>query len=335
MLKRDDMLGKRIKQLLYLSLILIGYHLSILYAGPKPQAISYSTGVGSPITTSSTDLMTKGSWGVSQRIEYYPSRPFSDEKLLADPLSESQAGAYFNYLMINYGLGNNLSIGSSLPYNHTTNLRSATIDEEFNSFDVANLGNISGISDASFYALGRLFDQDKYPVSMAVLAGINTPTGKTNAKTRNGDLFATSDQPGNGAWVPFGGLIFSKKWDSLMMSTNLNYTQTTQGAQKTTLGSNFDYNIAAVYEVYTNKKTHFNIDGIIELNASSAAKDEVEGIKDNNSGGSNLFLSPGVRVNANEHVSFYLSLTLPLIEQYNGSQVKTKYGAISGIDISF
>jgi hypothetical protein len=61
-------------------------------------------------------------------------------------------------------------------------------------------------------------------------SGLNTSTGKNS--TRQDILFSPGDQPGSGAWIPFGGLIFSRQWhEKLELSTNLIYTQGTMGSQ--------------------------------------------------------------------------------------------------------
>lgn len=329
-------MAKSWHQACVLLLVFLYTYLSCAYAGPKQQAIGYSTGVSSPITTATTDLMPKGSWALSHRLDYYRNRPLSDLILIKEPFTESSDAGYFEYLMINYGLGTHVTLGGTLSYTHSTNFRAAAIDEQGEVSELLPLGTISGVADSNIYALGTLFDEtEQYPVSMAILAGLNIPTGMVNAGTRQGDLFAAADQPGSGAWGPFAALVFSKKWEKLMISLNLGYTQTTEGTQNTTLASFFEYNAAAVYQLYKNEKKKLSLDGIIELNSWTEAKNVVEGIEDDNSGGGGVFLSPGVRLNLRDTLSFYLSLSTPLLEQYNGRQIRTDYGIISGVDVYF
>lgn len=304
---------------------------STSHAVSTQKSVNYSTGVGSPVTTATADPMGKGEWGASQRTEYYPSKPLSNQTLLVHPNAESQNATLINYLLLSYGIGSNLTIGASLPYVYTSNLRAFTIDD-LETPRISNLGNISGVSDLNLFSLWRLFDENKYPVSMALLAGINAPTGKTTEIDNEGALFSASDQPGTGAWVPFAGLIFTKKWDAFSLSTNLIYTQFTEGAQNTTMGSILDFNIAAVFQLY--EKNNTNLDGILELNAEHASKNKTSGLIDSNSGGSTLFFIPGFRLNVNPSVSLYIGGTIPVIEHYYGVQVNDKIGAIAGIDFS-
>ncbi|MCE0723246.1 hypothetical protein [Legionella resiliens] len=305
-----------------------------LYAATFPQkSINYSVGLGSPITTSTADTMAKGEIGISLRTEYYPNALLSDQVLLEHPLAENQKSALTNYLSIFYGFGSNLTIGGSLPYVFNASISAANFDEETQVGSVINLGNDYGLGDANFFSLWRLVEENKHPVSLGLLSGINAPTGKTTVRDNNGILFSASDQPGSGAWIPFAGIIISKQFKRFSLSSNLIYTQSTEGAQETTLGSVFDYNFATVLELYQDEQTKLHIDGIMELNGEYIAKDNIAGLTDQNSGGHSIFLLPGLRVNMHV-ISCYLGVNVPLLQSYYGTQVKSKYGLTGGIDIS-
>lgn len=299
----------------------------------KGVAIKGATGIGSPITAFSAETMDKGTWGLSQRSEYYRNQPFSNDTLISNLLAESQTGTYFNYLMLNYGLSNSLTLGASLPYMYTSNLKAGQ-ENNLNIREVARLGNISGLSDLSFYALGQVLNNESSPILLSLILGLTVPTGKTNSLDTTSSLFSTSDQSGSGALSSINGLIFSKEWNSLEVSFNLTYTQNTKGSQQTILGSVWNYNLAAVYEFYKQEQKSRSLDGILELNGAIASEDTINGFKDVNSGGQSVFLLTGIRNNFNAVASIYLGLTLPLIERYHGAQLHTTYGLISGIDIS-
>jgi hypothetical protein len=317
----------------FTTLLVIGFlcYLPQLHAIARVQNVDNESGVGSPINTFTTDTMDKGSWGVSERADYYNNRTFSYLKMLADPVAEGQSGYFVNYLMINYGLTDNLTIGGTLPYSSIRNLQ---ISNGENSPLVTHLGNSSGVTNANMYALWRLVDYDTHPLALALLLGVNTPTGANKIQDNTGALFPTSYQPATGAWAPMAGVVFSKYWKKIEISSNMLYIQNTLGTQNTILGSLFDYNFALVYELYTSKKTDFNINGVLELNGEYAGKNKTNGIKDPYSGGNSIFLLPGLRANVNDTISLYSAVTIPLNESYNGSQVKTYYGVITGIDIS-
>lgn len=303
------------------------------YAAPEHQSLNYSTGIGSPITTTTADVLDVGGWSVSQRAEYYANKTLSDLTLLMHPTAESQTGSFVNYFMLNYGLSEKITVGASLPYTYTFKLRAIDI-EDMTDYSFINQG-VSGTSDATLYSLIQLKNEEQSLFSTAVLLGANAPTGKTTVRDREGMLLSAADQPGSGGWTPFGGLIASKSWDKFLLGGNLLYTLPLQGSQQTKLGALFDYNFAASLEVYSDKKERYNLDGIVELLGEFAEYNKVNGIMEPDSGGKTLFIMPGIRANVKSTLSAYFGVGLPLFECYHGVQVKTTYFAIGGVDLSF
>ncbi|HHF7348498.1 TPA: transporter [Legionella feeleii] len=327
-----------VKKLAYAFIGLGSFYFNNLYAIPSQAAtLNYSSGVGTPVTTTTADSLEKGRWSFSGRSEYYRLNPLSDQALLDDPISESQLALLVNYFMINYGITDNLTMGATLPYTRNYQLRTAFPDEEGFFSQVVNLGDVSGIADANLFAFWHVLDDNKFPLSTALVFGVNAPTGRTNAMTSYGVPFAAADQPGSGSWNPFAGLIISKKLGEFSLSADCIYTHTTQGIQETLLGKIVDYNFAVVYPLVTQnnkeKKLNYSIDGIVELNGEYLTQDKIAGINDPNTGGNSLFLSPGFRINLGDSVSFYFSAGFPVTETLHGTQVKSKYGIIGGIDL--
>lgn len=300
-------------------------YIPIAKSESKPSSLNYTSGLGSPITTAVAEMGTKGDWGFSQRAEYYYSNAFSDLYLLQHPSAESQNVYFINYVSGSYAISDSLTIGASLPYTYSSNFRSA--DDDI----VLQLGNVSGFVDANVYSVYQLIDGEKHPISAALLAGLNIPSGKTSVLTNQGNLFSASDQPGTGAWAPSVGLILSKKWDKYLLSSNFIYSRSTQGSQSVTPSPLYDYNFAAVVEL--GSKPH--LDGILEINGEYAGKSKTNGVKDPYSNSNSIYLIPGFRTNIKSLGSVYLGASIPLVETFNSDTVKTQYGIIGGIDFSF
>ncbi|CAM3404321.1 hypothetical protein [Legionella longbeachae] len=298
------------------------------------KTINYSVGIGQPIVTSTADALEKGAIGISQRVEYYPNIPLSDAVLLQHPFAENLNASIYGSLLISYGLLNNLSIGASLVYVDNISFAAAGFNETTQVESVLNLGGAYGLGDTNIFALLQFLKEDNYFISLSLISGVNSPTGKTTARDNTGTLFSASDQPGSGAWTPFAGLIISRQFNNFSLSSNLIYTQGIEGIQHTTLGSIFDYNFATVLELYRNESLKLDIDGILELNGEYITKDNIAGTMDPNSGGNTIFLLPGIRVNTHTNYSAYLGINIPIIQNLYGTQVKNQYGITGGIDIS-
>jgi hypothetical protein len=316
------------------ALLLLSLSSLPLYGAPPNRSFNFSPGVSTPITTTTADAMDKGSIGLSLRTEYTRHREFPDTLLIEDLYVESRTSSSISFLMLNYGLEKDITLGLSLPYVAVNQIKAGQLSNDGFEITPHVLGSPAGIGDASIYSLWHYYEDEKTHLSMAFIAGLNTPTGKTTAQTNTGELFVISNQPGSGAWSPFGGLVVTKNWDNASLSGNLFYTQNTEGAQQTELGSLVDANLAAVFELYRGKKANFDIDGVVELIGEYAEVNHIAGIVEPNSGGAFLFFSPGIRMDIGTRSSFYLAGNFPLIENYVGTQVKTQYGVIAGVDFS-
>lgn len=325
------------KKIISLCYIVVGFScINPLYALTSQHAtVNYTVSAGTPIITSTTDTLDKGTWTFNQRLEYYRMTPLSDATLSESYDFESQTAFLVNYFTISYGMTDTLILGANLPLQRSYNMRGATQLADDTSFVIGNLGDISGVGDASSYGFWRITD-DKAILPTALLFGINLPTGKTTARTKEGELFAVSDQPGTGAWAPFGGIIFSKSFNKLSVSSNFFYTQTTEGSQKTTIGSYFNYYFSIDYPIleYEGKKS-YSVEGILELTGEYNAKDTIRGTKDPNSGGNIIYLDPGLRINIEDSFSWYVSVGIPIAETDYGKQVGSKYAIYTGIDLMF
>ena len=300
------------------------FYCPIATSSSKPSSLNFTSGLGSPITTAVAEKGTKGQLGFSERAEYYYSNGFSDLYLLQNPSAESQNVYFVNYLSTSYAVSDSWTLGASLPYTYSSNFRSADDDT------VLKLGNVSGLMDANLFSIYEWMDQETQPISAALLAGVNVPSGKTSSLTRQGALFSAGDQPGSGAWSPSLGLIFSKKYDKFLLSSNFIYSRSTQGSQSFTPSPLYDYNFAAVVEL----NSKMNLDGILEINGEYTGKSKTNGVKDLYSSSNSIYLVSGFRTDVKALGSVYLGVSIPLVETFNGDTVTTRYGIIGGIDFS-
>lgn len=74
---------------------------------------------------------------------------------------------------------------------------------------------------------------------------------------------------------------------------------------------------------------------MLELNGEWKEKEKIKGVKDKNSGGSSLFISPGMRFIFSNNWSAYLSGSFPIFQDHNGIQSDIDYKALLGVVFSF
>jgi hypothetical protein len=77
-------------------------------------------------------------------------------------------------------------------------------------------------------------------------------------------------------------------------------------------------------------KPPFTLDLILELNGEWHDKQYIAGVADPNSGGTTVYLSPGIRAGY-DRFSGFLSVGVPIVNQHNGIQSKPDYRILTGL----
>ena len=73
---------------------------------------------------------------------------------------------------------------------------------------------------------------------------------------------------------------------------------------------------------------------MLELNGEHHAKQTTLGVKDDNSGGTTLYVSPGIRLSYDK-VSGYASVGVPVLTDTNGIQPEADWRLTTGIAVAF
>jgi hypothetical protein len=149
------------------------------------------------------------------------------------------------------------------------------------------------------------------------------------------------------AWTHHEG-----KWS---FDSNVLYTLSTEGTQSTVLGDRFQYNFAVSYRLaslgsgehpmFHGAEAHEDGDGghhehghesagpaldlVLELNGEWHAEQVTNAISDPNSGGTTIFLSPGLRLSQDKWSSF-VSVGIPIVDDLNGIQSKPDWRVRAG-----
>jgi len=291
------------------------------------------TGLAGPIRTISASTLKEGKWSLGIQAEFIKLNTFSDRKLLGFAANGHDVHTFDSVfhasLSAGYGITDDLMLSMRIPYVFINDVKEAHGDEPD---EVHRHGDVKGIGDLTVLGHYRFVKMNDAKFESALLVGLKVPTGNTHKKDINGERFETEHQPGSGSWDPMVGISATKRFDSVSLDANLLYTIATKGAQKTDLGDQLSYNIALSYRALREK---ISLDLILEMNGEWKQKQKIDGVKDKNSGGNELFLSPGVRVLFNKSWMTYLSVGIPVIRDLNGIQTDTRLKTVFGISIGF
>ena len=203
--------------------------------------------------------------------------------------------------------GDRIQVGVIVPF---MDINAQSIAQDRSSF---------GVGDVRFFAKYLLLqvDRKKETFRMASKAGIKFPTGNENKAPALGsgstDYFFST----------VAGWIKNRTGIYLEGIYHLN----TSHAQ-VDFGNSFLYNLAlgyrllpSVYETYPSPQ----LNGFLEINGTTIAKSEVNGVTNENSGGTTIFLSPGLQYVGGRRWLIEASLQVPIVNEPNGTQLATDW----------
>ena len=124
------------------------------------------------------------------------------------------------------------------------------------------------------------------------------------------------------AWV---GVAYSRFLSSrITLDTSFQYTLRTE-ANNFRLGDRIDGGLALAYRFTEDIQKFPQVHAFAEANVRYLFKSKEDGASDPNTGGTAVFLTPGVRVFFTPNVAFTVSAPLPVLQDLNGEQLKTAF----------
>lgn len=325
-----------------LLIIIISYIAPSLAHHGGEGGLGGGAGIAGPIITIPAYPLPKGSKFVSLITNYNNADIFSNSKLKRFGRRGEDVDVVENTLSpsitAGYGFTEKSSLSVSVPYIFKFGVRRVEGSPE-----ILNKGNSIGVGDINFFGLYELIHSDKHDLHAALLYGLKLPSGVRRAHDHSGMIFRAEHQPGTGSWDPSVGLSISKHAKFLHLDANGMYRFSTKGIQDTTLGDVITYNLATSYLIGTKDtfidrvfpKTIFGHKAdwhlIGEINGSWVEKPKTPEGREENEGGTLIYLSPGARLILDKKWVTNLSVGLPTIHNLNGRRQPPNIRVILGI----
>jgi hypothetical protein len=321
-------------------------------------SVGFGPGTVGPIVTIPAVPMEKNRWSAGIRADHQKVDRFSDSELVSLAASgiethsmDYQTSVFFS---AGYGLTEDLTVGMHIPYVSRRGIREGLLED--GTPEVHDHGNSEGIGDLSLLGQYRLLHMESAGADVSVLFGLKTPTGDTKATDREGVRFETEFQPGSGSWDPLIGAAAGRRLGPASVDASVLYAIATEGAQDTDLGDALHIGLSLSWRHTpghggfrgsgephaqgpgashaaepAGDHRHLSFDFILEATGEWRQKQAVSGIRDPNSGGTKVLLSPGLRANVYDRFSAFVSAGVPVIQDLNGTQHETRYRVIFGI----
>jgi hypothetical protein len=168
----------------------------------------------------------------------------------------------------------------------------------------------------------------------ALIGGIKFPTGETKEKDGSGERFEPEEQPGSGSFDPILGLGASKALGLFHLDSSLIYTIRTEGAQEYEFGNVLKLNGAISAQIGEWLKK-YRLYLTLEANAVFEDKDKQHGETVEETGGTFLFLTPGLRLQGGDSWVAYVSAPLPAVQNRPSGHQDLDYSILAGISFLF
>lgn len=196
----------------------------------------------------------------------------------------------------------------------------------------------SGLGDIRTLLKYRLYTKDEPGVThrLGIFGGVELPTGEDKDKDRFGRL-PQPLQLGSGSLDPIMGAVWTTQKLGWEFDADLGYKVNTK-ANDFEFGNALFYNLSYQKRLWPRELPDEGVPsflyGVMELNGSYAEKDDVDGMRDRNSGGHTVFLSPGIQW-VNYRWVVEASFQIPIIQDLNGDALEADYAATLGIRLRF
>jgi len=197
--------------------------------------------------------------------------------------------------------------------------------------------NTSGIGDVRIFSRYILF-QDNAPgrtFRIAPFAGIKIPTGESQASDAFG-LLPAALQAGSGSWDPFGGVIATWQTPQYEIDGQVSYKLNTE-ANNYQFGDELRLDASLQYRLLPRKladDTSAFLYGVLESNLIYKQKDRLSGVSLANTGGTQLFISPGIQYVTRSWIAEAV-VQLPVYQNLNGTGLKDDYIVRVGFRMKF
>ena len=193
----------------------------------------------------------------------------------------------------------------------------------------SDIGDVSasefGLGDAALFARYEVFrsDQAGRTIRIAPYAGFRLPTGR-DGKT------------GDGSVDVFGGLITTIASTQWVLDSQLRYDHNReadgfQHGDSTSFETSFQYRLSPRK---VTQETNAFVFGVLELSANRYERNRLGGVVDSNSGGFQLYLTPGLQYSTRRWIAD-LGVKVPIVNDLNGTALEPDYTFLTSIRFNF
>ncbi|TBR12561.1 MAG: transporter [Rugosibacter sp.] len=195
----------------------------------------------------------------------------------------------------------------------------------------------SGVGDLTL--LGRYtayeYNAPGQTFRIAPFLGVKAPTGEDSARDGFGRL-PPQVQSGSGSWDTLGGAVLTYQTLDFQVDSQLSY-KANREAGGFQAGNVAEFDASLQYRLWPRNLgagVPAFLYGVLEANLVHSARDRNGGANDPNSGGTTLFVTPGLQYVTQKWI-VEAGVQIPVSQHLNGTALKNDYVFTTGFRINF
>ncbi len=195
----------------------------------------------------------------------------------------------------------------------------------------------SGLGDVSLFGRYTLLQRDQpgRTFRVAPFLGVKAPTGDDNGRDALGRV-PVAVQSGTGAWDAFGGVVATYQILALQLDGQISYRVNNEAngfdpGDEARLDGSLQYRL---WPRTLGSGVPDFLYGVLEMNLVHRGKHEINGTTDDNSGGTTVYLAPGLQFVTKRWIVEGV-VQLPVIENLNGNALESDYIVRAGVRFNF
>lgn len=236
---------------------------------------------------------------------------------------------------LQYGISDRLDIGFIVPfiYRNHDHIHHEDGQAQPENWNFSGMGDIS--VSANYTLISPTMEEELY---LGITAGLKLPTGVTNAANSEGELAEVTLQPGTGSVDGLMGLNFryplitvptleSSKYSSIPLIIGVNYKIAGKGTDDYKFGNSLLLTAGTDYRFMNTMSVTFQFN----LRNQGFADTGTTGEPRENTGGTWMYLSPGLNLDLTNYLSLFGIVQVPVYINVHGLQQASSFNVQFGI----
>ena len=234
-------------------------------------------------------------------------------------------------LGLSYGLTDNLEVGVLFGYYAATGVGEGH-SHGGTSYEFFDYGDIDGLADTWLVAKMRVHSSPG--ADLTVIGGLKAPTGDDTV-TFEGEPIDQALQPGSGSWDGSLALAFTHDLgDRFTVDVSAQYILRTE-AHDYKVGAQANVGVSLSMRILGSVQENRTLMAFVESILRDQAENEQSGELHVNSGGTTVFLTPGLHADVSAHMRATIGIQLPVVQQLNDVQQGTDYKVTASVTVSY